>query len=51
MLETGSLVQDTQSTEASVAQPRKKTEVFAVLGADPEVQAYAMAKYSRAPFP
>jgi thymidylate synthase ThyX len=47
MLETGTLVQDTQSTEASVAQPRNKTEVFAVLGADPEVLAYAMAKYSR----
>jgi thymidylate synthase ThyX len=28
-------------------QPRNQTEVFAVHGADPEVLAYAMAKYSR----
>jgi thymidylate synthase ThyX len=28
-------------------QPRNETEVFAVHGADPEVLAYAMAKYSR----
>ncbi|MFT4111751.1 FAD-dependent thymidylate synthase [Silvibacterium sp.] len=28
-------------------QPRNRTEVFAVHGADPEVLAYAMAKYSR----
>jgi thymidylate synthase ThyX len=27
--------------------PRNQTEVFAVHGADPEVLAYAMAKYSR----
>src|SRR4051794_16931422 len=47
MLETGTLVPDTKPTEPSVAQPRNKTEVFAVLGADPEVLAYAMAKYSR----
>lgn len=38
---------DTRSTDSDVAQPRNKTEVFAVLGADPEVLAYAMAKYSR----
>ncbi|HVJ09318.1 MAG TPA: FAD-dependent thymidylate synthase [Acidisarcina sp.] len=29
------------------AEARNQTEVFAVLGADPEVLAYAMAKYSR----
>src|SRR6202041_3209432 len=37
-------------TAASPVQPeapRNQTEVFAVHGADPEVLAYAMAKYSR----
>src|SRR5215475_12814693 len=29
------------------AEPQNQTEVFAVHGADPEVLAYAMAKYSR----
>ncbi len=33
--------------EAAPEQPRNQTEVFAVHGADPEVLAYAMAKYSR----
>ena len=32
---------------ASNERPRNQTEVFAVHGADPEVLAYAMAKYSR----
>src|ERR1700760_4647081 len=32
---------------ASAEQSQNKTEVFAVHGADPEVLAYAMAKYSR----
>jgi thymidylate synthase ThyX len=44
---------DTQTAAPSVPavpveeQPRNQTEVFAVHGADPEVLAYAMAKYSR----
>ncbi|MBT9332911.1 FAD-dependent thymidylate synthase [Paracidobacterium acidisoli] len=41
---------ETQSVPAAPAaeeQPRNQTEVFAVHGADPEVLAYAMAKYSR----
>src|SRR4051794_16485910 len=29
------------------AEPEQATEVYAVHGADPEVQAYGMAKYSR----
>lgn len=33
--------------EASAGAPRNATEVFAVHGADPEVLAFAMAKYSR----
>src|SRR5271169_2261366 len=32
---------------APVEQPQNQTEVYAVHGADPEVLAYAMAKYSR----
>src|SRR3984893_2434189 len=32
---------------APAEQPHNQTEVFAVHGADPEVLAYAMAKYSR----
>ncbi|MGB8258946.1 MAG: FAD-dependent thymidylate synthase, partial [Terracidiphilus sp.] len=36
------------SSESSIPScPRNQTEVFAVHGADPEVLAYAMAKYSR----
>jgi thymidylate synthase ThyX len=35
------------SASPAVAQSRNQTEVFAVHGADPEVLAYAMAKYSR----
>lgn len=35
------------SSSATAAQPQNNTEVFAVHGADPEVLAYAMAKYSR----
>lgn len=37
------------ATSATLSQesPRNQTEVFAVHGADPEVLAYAMAKYSR----
>src|SRR4051794_29605143 len=34
-------------TSAPAEQPQNQTEVFAVHGADPEVLAYAMAKYSR----
>src|ERR1700758_2419738 len=36
-----------QETSASEARNNNQTEVFAVHGADPEVLAYAMAKYSR----
>src|SRR5579884_3002451 len=32
---------------ASASEPKQSTSVFAVFGAEPEVQAYAMAKYSR----
>src|SRR5208337_2301705 len=35
------------SSAAPAEQSRNQTEVFAVHGADPEVLAYAMAKYSR----
>src|SRR5271155_338993 len=35
------------ASPAPAEQPRNQTEVFAVHGADPEVLAYAMAKYSR----
>jgi thymidylate synthase ThyX len=35
------------ASPALAEQPRNQTEVFAVHGADPEVLAYAMAKYSR----
>jgi thymidylate synthase ThyX len=35
------------SSAVSAEQPQNQTEVFAVHGADPEVLAYAMAKYSR----
>src|SRR5271166_971699 len=33
--------------EVSPAEPRNQTEVFAVFGVDPEILAYAMARYSR----
>ncbi|MGC2637265.1 MAG: FAD-dependent thymidylate synthase [Acidobacteriaceae bacterium] len=36
-----------QETPAQPEAPNNRTEVFAVHGADPEVLAYAMAKYSR----
>ena len=35
------------ATNGNGEQPRNQTEVYAVHGADPEVLAYAMAKYSR----
>jgi thymidylate synthase ThyX len=35
------------ATNGNSEQPRNQTEVYAVHGADPEVLAYAMAKYSR----
>src|SRR5689334_13764777 len=35
------------TAQANGSRPKPATEVFAVVGADPEVQAYAMAKYSR----
>jgi thymidylate synthase ThyX len=44
------MAQSETETAASPAQPeapRNQTEVYAVHGADPEVLAYAMAKYSR----
>src|SRR5207237_664708 len=37
----------TVPTSAPAEQPQNQTEVYAVHGADPEVLAYAMAKYSR----
>ena len=37
----------TTAAEATPEAPRNQTEVYAVHGADPEVLAYAMAKYSR----
>src|SRR5271154_4614890 len=37
----------TNSHSASTAAPETSVEVFAVYGAEPEIQAYAMAKYSR----
>jgi thymidylate synthase ThyX len=37
----------TQATQAEAPQAEPSTEVFAVFGAEPEIQAYAMAKYSR----
>ena len=37
----------TTQPEAHAAQAHNQTEVFAIHGADPEVLAYAMAKYSR----
>jgi thymidylate synthase ThyX len=38
---------DADAAAASPERPRSETEVYAVHGADPEVLAYAMAKYSR----
>jgi thymidylate synthase ThyX len=38
---------ETPATAAAPEQPRNQTDVYAVHGADPEVLAYAMAKYSR----
>src|SRR5512135_2683049 len=38
---------ETKNGSAPVAGQTSSTEVFAVHGAEPEVQAYAMAKYSR----
>src|SRR5271154_5935349 len=37
----------TNSHSASTAAPETSVEVFAVYGVEPEIQAYAMAKYSR----
>jgi thymidylate synthase ThyX len=37
----------TQPDAPAQADPRNQTEVFAIHGADPEILAYAMAKYSR----
>ncbi len=37
----------TAAFSAPLETPRNQTEVYAVHGADPEVLAYAMAKYSR----
>src|SRR5215813_4875596 len=34
-------------TETSISETEPSVEVFAVYGAEPEIQAYAMAKYSR----
>ncbi len=36
-----------RATPSSVTSAEPSTEVFAVFGAEPEIQAYAMAKYSR----
>jgi thymidylate synthase ThyX len=47
MPETEATSLPTPPLEVSPAQARNQTEVFAVFGADPEVLAYAMAKYSR----
>src|SRR5246500_1963135 len=38
---------ETQSDRAPIATAAPSTEVFAVFGVEPEIQAYAMAKYSR----
>jgi thymidylate synthase ThyX len=38
---------ETQALPVPAEEPRNQTEVYAVHGADPEVLAYAMAKYSR----
>ena len=40
-------VSRTPAAPTGEEQPRNQTEVYAVHGADPEVQAYGMAKYSR----
>src|SRR5271154_6676635 len=37
----------TNSHSASASAPEASVEVFAVYGVEPEIQAYAMAKYSR----
>ena len=47
MPETQATALPTPAIEAAPAQAHNQTEVFAVFGADPEVLAYAMAKYSR----
>ena len=36
-----------ETQPGSAASPEPSTEVFAVFGVEPEIQAYAMAKYSR----
>jgi thymidylate synthase ThyX len=36
-----------RATQIPAPQPEPSTEVFAVFGVEPEIQAYAMAKYSR----
>src|SRR5271157_6291422 len=47
MPETEAAVSVIASSTAPAEQSQNRTEVFAVHGADPEVLAYAMAKYSR----
>lgn len=47
MPETEATAHAALADKDSAAQPRNQTDVFAVFGADPEVLAYAMAKYSR----
>jgi thymidylate synthase ThyX len=45
MTETASVSVPANGTEPSATSP--STEVYAIFGAEPEIQAYAMAKYSR----
>jgi thymidylate synthase ThyX len=47
MLETNMPESVVEPVIVTPAEPQNQTEVFAVHGADPEVLAYAMAKYSR----
>src|ERR1700704_5406523 len=41
------VIETSQNTEKIPAAEAPSVEVFAVFGAEPEIQAYAMAKYSR----
>ena len=48
MSDTNSAIAENKSAAASAAvPPESQTDVYAIQGADPEVLAYAMAKYSR----
>jgi thymidylate synthase ThyX len=47
MPETQAVPLNATAEQSSHTQPQNQTDVFAVHGADPEVLAYAMAKYSR----